>query len=155
MTTVYTTHPRYVDHDLPGHSEHAGRIRAVWQRLDETGLAARMQAVEAPEVDDDLILTVHTPDYLDLLRRVSVMERTMLLDADTYAGPDALEIARLSAGAVAAVDAVLAGRADNGPAVVRPPGHHAMPDHGMGFACSATSPSPRASPSASTGSSAC
>lgn len=134
MTTVYTTHPRYVDHDLPGHSEHAGRIRAVWQRLDDSGLSARMQAQEAQEVSSDLILAVHAPEYLDLLQRVSVMGRTMLLDADTYAGPDSLEIARLAAGGVVgAVDAVLAGRADNGLAAVRPPGHHAMPDHGMGF----------------------
>ncbi|MCZ2097313.1 MAG: histone deacetylase [Anaerolineae bacterium] len=134
MTTVYTTHPRYADHDLPGHAEHAGRIRAVWQRLDESGVLARMQTVEASDIDTDLILTVHTPEYLDVLQRVSVMGRTMLLDADTYAGPESLEIARLAAGgAVVAVDAVLAGRARNGLAAIRPPGHHAMPDHGMGF----------------------
>ena len=48
--------------------------------------------------------------------------------------PTSLEIARLSAGgAVGAVDAVLSGAADNGLAAIRPPGHHAMPDHGMGF----------------------
>lgn len=134
MTTVYSTHARFVDHDLPGHVEHAGRIRAVWQRLNESRLTARMQTIEAAEVDTDLILAVHTAGYLDTLQRVSIMGRTMLLDADTYTGPDSLEIARLSAGgAVAAVDAVLAGRADNGLAAIRPPGHHAMPDHGMGF----------------------
>ena len=40
MTTLYVTHPRYTEHDLPGHPEHAGRIRAVWQRLDESGLSS-------------------------------------------------------------------------------------------------------------------
>ncbi len=134
MTTIYTTHPRYVEHDLPTHSEHAGRIRAVWQRLDEAGLVSRMQAVEAQPVSEDLILTVHTPEYLELLRRVSMQDRLFRLDADTYAGPDSLEIAKLSAGGVVdALDAVLKGTADNGLAAVRPPGHHAMPDHGMGF----------------------
>src|SRR5664279_4390680 len=134
MTTVYVTHPRYTEHDFPGHPEHAGRIRAVWQHLDESGLAARMHSVQAQPASDDLILAVHTPEYLDLLRRVSIMGRTVHLDADTYAGPDALEIARLSAGgAVGAVNAVLSGTADNGLAAIRPPGHHAMPDHGMGF----------------------
>jgi acetoin utilization deacetylase AcuC-like enzyme len=93
-----------------------------------------MHAVEAKPVDTDLILTVHTPDYLDILRRVSAQPHLMRLDADTYAGHDALEIARLSAGgAVDAVGAVLSGAAQNGLAAVRPPGHHAMPDHGMGF----------------------
>jgi acetoin utilization deacetylase AcuC-like enzyme len=134
MTTVYTTHPRYTEHDQPTHPEHAGRIRAVWARLEESGLRDRMQAVDPVPVSDDLILTVHTPDYLDLLERVSAQSRQMHLDADTYAGHGSLEIARLSAGgAVAAVDAVLRGAASNGLAAVRPPGHHAMPDHGMGF----------------------
>jgi len=134
MTTLYTTHPRYTEHDQPGHPEHAGRIRAVWKRLDESGLAARMMAVEAKAVSPELILTVHTPAYLALLQRVSAQERMMHLDADTYAGFGSLEIAQLSAGgAVDAVDAVLSGRADNGLAAIRPPGHHAMPDYGMGF----------------------
>ena len=32
MKTIYVTHPRYTEHDQPTHPEHAGRIRAVWQR---------------------------------------------------------------------------------------------------------------------------
>lgn len=134
MTTIYVTHPRYVEHDFPGHPEHAGRIRAVWQALDDGGLTRRMQAVEAGAVADDAVLAVHAPDYLELLKRVSAQDRTLRLDADTYLGPDAYEIACLSAGgAVDAVNAVLGGSADNGLAAIRPPGHHAMPDHGMGF----------------------
>jgi acetoin utilization deacetylase AcuC-like enzyme len=134
MTTIYTTHPRYIEHDQPGHPEHAGRIRAVWKRLDESGLITRMQAVEAKAVSEELILTVHAPAYLDLLKRVSAQERMVRLDADTYAGFESLDIAKLSAGgAVDAVNAVLSGSASNGLAAVRPPGHHAMPDHGMGF----------------------
>jgi acetoin utilization deacetylase AcuC-like enzyme len=133
-TTIYATHPRYTDHDFPGHPENAERIRAVWRGLDESGLSGRMQPLDVQAVNTDLVLAVHTPDYLDLLRHVSAMPRTTHLDADTYAGPDALTIALLSAGgAVGAVDAVLRGTADNGLAAVRPPGHHAMPGHGMGF----------------------
>ncbi|MBN8637448.1 MAG: histone deacetylase [Anaerolineae bacterium] len=134
MTTLYVTHPRFPEHDSPGHPEHAGRIRAIWQRLDETGLAARMQAVEAPSIERDLILSVHTPRYLDLLDKLSGLDRTVRLDNDTYANPWSYEIARLSAGGVVrAVEAVASGAVHNALAAVRPPGHHAMPDHGMGF----------------------
>ena len=69
-----------------------------------------------------------------MLRRINDTPRTTFLDADTYAGPDALTIALLSAGgAVGAVGEVLSGRAANGLAAIRPPGHHAMPSRAMGF----------------------
>ena len=48
--------------------------------------------------------------------------------------PGSYEIARLSAGlAIAALDAVLAGEADNAYSLSRPPGHHCLPDQAMGF----------------------
>lgn len=132
--TVFATHPRYTEHDVRGHPENAERIRAVWRGLEESGLSARMRPLEAPAVDRDLLLTVHTADYLDLLQRVSAVHRITYLDADTYAGPDALTIARLAAGGVvAAADRVLSETADNGLAAIRPPGHHALPGRGMGF----------------------
>jgi len=132
--TIYATHPRYVEHDFPGHPERADRIRVVWRGLDESGLTARMQTLETRAVEPDSVLTVHTAEYLELLRRISAAPRITFLDADTYAGPDALTIAMLSAGGVVgAVDRVLSGAADNGLAATRPPGHHAIADHAMGF----------------------
>ena len=67
MTTISVTHARYLEHDFPGHPEHAGRIRAVWQRLDESGLTARLRQAEATPVDGELLRAVHTPAYLHLL----------------------------------------------------------------------------------------
>lgn len=136
MTTVYVTHPRCTEHDLPGHPEHAGRIRAIWRRLDEAGLTTRMTQLQAEKATDEMLLSVHTPEYLELLRHIEnkYFDRTVRLDADTYFTPTSREISYLAAGgAVQAVDAILTGTADNGLVVVRPPGHHAMPEHTMGF----------------------
>ncbi len=134
MATLYLTHPRFIEHDLPGHPEHAGRIEAVWKRLDADGLTARMQTVEASLIERALLETVHTPAYLNLLESTAGRDRLFHLDADTYLCPTSYEIARLSAGGtVDAVEAVITGAADNAIAIVRPPGHHAMPDRGMGF----------------------
>lgn len=134
MTTAYVTHPRYPEHDLPYHPEHAGRIRAVWRGLEESGLVARLLSLQAEPVTAEQILAIHTPEYLALLEKIPTFDRTVHLDADTYACPTSYEIARLSAGAVVmTVDSVLRGEAKNGFAAVRPPGHHAEPNRGMGF----------------------
>ena len=134
MTTAFVTHPRYVEHDQTGHPEHAGRIRAVWRRLEETGLLGRMQAREATPASLDLVRLVHTPAYVELLKSTAGNDRLARLDADTYVNPASYEVALLSAGGVVdAVAAVLDGKADNALAAVRPPGHHAMPDRAMGF----------------------
>jgi acetoin utilization deacetylase AcuC-like enzyme len=67
---------------------------------------------------------VHDPDYV---ARVEGIEHETYLDADTLAGPTSWEAALLAAGC--AIEAVESG----GFALVRPPGHHALPDHAMGF----------------------
>ena len=134
MTTAYATHSRYVGHDLPGHPEHAGRIRAVWETLGQAGLTNRMQLIEPDKVSDEQILAVHSEQYLKMFDSVVDSEYGVQFDADTYALPESPEIARLSTGGViSVVDAVLNGQADNGLAVVRPPGHHATPQRPMGF----------------------
>lgn len=135
MTTAYVTHLRYPEHTLPGHPEHAGRIHAVWDALQAAGLPARMITITPEPVSDDLIRAVHSPHYADILQWIAASNQPLVrIDADTYALPVSVEIARLAAGGVVrAVDEVLSGRADNALAAVRPPGHHATPTRGMGF----------------------
>ncbi len=134
MTTAYVTHPRYTEHDFPGHPEHAGRIQAVWQQLDAAHLLPRMKRLDPAPVDDTLLHSVHSASYVEMLNWMVTQDRMVQFDSDTFAMPESAEVARLSAGGVVAgVDAVLSGRADNALAAVRPPGHHALADRGMGF----------------------
>jgi acetoin utilization deacetylase AcuC-like enzyme len=134
MTTLYVTHPRLPEHDLASHPEHAGRIRAVWRALDESGLTTRMNAQTATAVSDEAILAVHTPQLLDLLRKTATLGYTVRLDPDTYCTPTSYELARFAAGGVTmAVDAIMDGSAQNALVAIRPPGHHAESGVPMGF----------------------
>ena len=136
MTTIYVTHPRFVEHDLQGHPEHAGRIRAIWQALDAEGLSDRLHRLDAPSAAISDLAAVHEPEYLDLLAKISrrYPHQTIMLNPDTYCTPASYDAALLAAGgALAAVGEVMSGNARNGLAVVRPPGHHATADQAMGF----------------------
>jgi acetoin utilization deacetylase AcuC-like enzyme len=66
----------------------------------------------------------HEPAYLD---RLAALEAPTLLDPDTVASRSSWEAALLAAGC--ALEAVERG----GFALVRPPGHHALPGRAMGF----------------------
>ncbi len=134
MSTACLTHKRFSEHDYPRHPEHKGRIEAVWRELRQQGLAEQLVNLTPAPATDEQILAVHKAGHLEQLKRIAAQDRLEFIDADTYAAPGSLEVARLAAGAaIGAVDAVVSGEADNALALVRPPGHHATPARPMGF----------------------
>ncbi len=132
-TTAYVTHPDYRLHTLTGHPEHAGRIIHAWDVFEHSGILDRLKVITPAPATPEQITRVHKPGYVELIRRAAEQGGGML-DPDTYLLPISYDVACLSAGGpLATVDMVLTGQADNGLALVRPPGHHATPEQGMGF----------------------
>ena len=134
MTTLLYTHPACLEHD-PGdyHPESPARLRAVLEALD-TPEFARLERREAPEAEIDDIARVHPRRFVERMLAAVPSSGHVGIDADTILSPQSGRAALRAAGAVvAAVDAVVAGEADNAFCAVRPPGHHAEPGRAMGF----------------------
>jgi acetoin utilization deacetylase AcuC-like enzyme len=122
------------EHDLPGHPERAARVQAILDGLAAAGVLAEMHALEARPAPRDAIARCHDATYIDALERVMARAPAIIDPAPTYVTSASFECAvRAAGGAIAAVDAVLAGPAELALALVRPPGHHAVATGAMGF----------------------
>ncbi|MDH4153925.1 MAG: histone deacetylase [Nitrospira sp.] len=128
-------HPAYLEHDMgPGHPESPNRLRAIMQRLEESGTAAQLTRIEPRRAEDEWITQVHSPNYVASLNRHAPTDGRVSLDPDTSMSPGSLQAAYLAAGgALAAVDAIMAHQVDHVFCAVRPPGHHAEAGRAMGF----------------------
>jgi len=118
----------------PGHPECPRRVEAIAARLERDGLSAKLVPIAARPASDEEILRCHTQEYLRTVRENVAEGRSRLATGDTNVSAGSLDAALCAAGGLlAAVDAVMAGRVGNAFAAIRPPGHHATPDRGMGF----------------------
>src|ERR1700733_818194 len=134
MTTLLYTHPSCLEHD-PGqyHPETPARLKAVLDALSAPEFAA-LDRREAPAAALDDLTRVHPRRFVERLLAAVPEAGHVGIDADTVMSPQSGAAALHAAGAVAAaVDAVVAGEADNAFCAVRPPGHHAEPNRAMGF----------------------
>ena len=122
---------RYVQPDR--HPESPDSKRRLLSLLDVSGLLVALERIAPRPATRAELEYFHTRRYIDEVARLSQAAGGPIGDSATI-GPGSYEVALLAAGGcIAAVDAVLAGRAHNAYALVRPPGHHAEPDRGRGY----------------------
>ncbi len=133
--TALFADPRCREH-LNGHNhpERPERFDAILDELRRAGLLERLTPLSSRSATLEELQLCHTREYLETAQHDIAAGYGHLTTGDTDVTPNSWEIALVAAGGVLnAVDAVAAGQASNAFCVVRPPGHHATPAHGMGF----------------------
>ena len=137
MNTIagFIYHEDYSRHDTGDHPESAERLICTMRKLEESGITKNVKRILPAKASREQVEYVHADTYVKVVEAICKRGGGML-DLDTPLCGDTYDTALLAAGGVIkAVDEVM-GESNNLKhifALIRPPGHHAYPNRGMGF----------------------
>jgi len=132
--TIILKDDRCIDHlTSPGHPESPQRLKSIYSMLNQNDMKGRFEEVLPRMATKEEISLNHDQKYIDMIENTAGRSFTSL-DGDTNTSAGSWEAALLAVGAVLdGVDMIMEQKADNGFALVRPPGHHAEASRAMGF----------------------
>ena len=133
------SHPDYVKHQTGfNHPEQPLRTIIINNALEKAGLKNSRNTLIPRMAEEENILLCHTPEYYQLVKRevgqLHSQELAFLSTGDAVISQDSLNTALLAVGGVlTAIDQVMLHPGSKAFCIVRPPGHHACSNQGMGF----------------------
>lgn len=114
--------------------ENAGRLQAILEGLEENSLLPRLKRMGPRLASTDWVETVHDPEYIEIVKKDVAGGARELSTGHTLISRDSFDVALWAVGGVlAGCDEVIEGRSRRVFCAVRPPGHHASANRGMGF----------------------
>ena len=133
--TAIVDHPIYREHKPgPSHPEAPARCEAALHGIKQAVPQEHLAYLRPRKASEDEIAYCHTREYIEIVKLDIADDVRCLRTGDTDLSDRSLDAALMAAGGViSAADAVMKGEVQNAFCIVRPPGHHATPDRGMGF----------------------
>lgn len=125
--------PLFLQHQTGRHPECATRIVPAVQRLIQCTAEPGYSRPTWQPLSTDSLGLVHSAEHITSLQEIC-QRGGGRIEADTVVSSQSFEVALLAAGAVAdAVEQVVTTDKKRAFCLVRPPGHHALANHAMGF----------------------
>ncbi len=134
MPTLIIKAQEYLEHDPgAGHPESPKRLATIYDRIAKPDVAPLYRVEHPREATIEELCWNHARPYVERIERTAGVPHFQL-DPDTATSAGSWQAAILAVGGVfTAMDAIADKKAENGFALVRPPGHHAERDQAMGF----------------------
>jgi acetoin utilization deacetylase AcuC-like enzyme len=134
LTTLLIEDPVFLRHLVPTtHPERPERLLAIGRALGADPFQPLLRKT-SPLGDIAALTAIHPESYVDEIRKSMPAVGIAQIETDTWVSPESFVVAlHAIGGACMAVDDVVAGTVANAFSAARPPGHHARPQHAMGF----------------------
>lgn len=123
----------FLEHDQQGHPENANRLKSIIDGLESKKLFEKVELVNPRLADEEEISICHSINYIHQVKEFCE-KGGGYFDPDTYSNRNSFTVAATVVGSsIDLTKLIIDGKLNNGFALVRPPGHHALSNKSMGF----------------------